>query len=409
VLALAPAAAAFLAVGCSREMHRRKNCDQLIMILRIVFAALCALLLLDGIQARDIRTIFTHDEMQQCVRFRTPNLVGTPTSVHLIARCCGINRCSDHKSALSENRRRFHGVNQVGDNVKDCQVVVKSSRDGGVSWSGLQVVSPSGKTGYANGAGIYDRNRDQIVLQYQYIPLSSTAPMVNVSYFQVISRDDSKTWMNPVDITEQLRGCNPDSGNMQAQSAGNKVQTGSGRLLFAGHAHGSEDSTGVCLWHSDDGGVTYKTTPLTGGKSEVSVANTEMHLNRLLINGRGNNFRWFPHRTDYRSSDNGDSWSAPSESELLEDGEKACERALIQGYNATMFSSEPHLKKRAGMTISCSKDYGVTWPKTTDVNGDNAGGYSDLVAIDPETLLMVWEDNESGNMYSVQTTVSDWC
>jgi len=92
--------------------------------------------------------------------------------------------------------------------------------DGGVSWSGLQVVSPSGKTGYANGPGIYDRNRDQIVLQYQYIPLSSTAPMLNVSYFQVISRDDSKTWMNSVDITEQLRGCNLDSGNMQAQSAG---------------------------------------------------------------------------------------------------------------------------------------------------------------------------------------------
>jgi hypothetical protein len=180
-------------------------------------------------------------------------------------------------------------------------------------------------------------------------------------------------------------------------------------LIFAGHGHGGHDSLGVCLWYSDDHGETYKTKPLKDGMGEVSVANTEMHLHRLLINGRGNSFKWFPHRTDYRSADDGDSWSPPSKSELLEDGDKACERALIQGFNSTMFSSEPDLKKRRGMTISCSKDYGVTWPKTTDINGDNSGGYSDLAAIDVDTLLMVWEDNSSGNMYAIQTTVSDWC
>jgi hypothetical protein len=81
----------------------------------------------------------------------------------------------------------------------------------------------------------------------------------------------------------------------------------------------------------------------------------------------------------------------------------------LQGFNGTMFSSEPHLKKRKGMTLSCSKDYGVTWPKTTDIDGDNNGGYSDLAAIDPDTLLMVWEDNDSGNMYSAQIAVSSWC
>jgi hypothetical protein len=302
------------------------------MMLRLALVALCALLLPERLHARGPTIIFTQDEMNLCVRFRTPNLVQTPTSIHVIARCCGANRCSDHKRVLSENSRHLRGVNQVGDNVKDCKVIMKSSRDGGTSWSALQVVSPSGRTGYANGAAIYDRRRDQIVLQYQLVPLSSTSPMVNVSYFQILSYDDAKTWTTPLDITEQLRGCNPDSGNMQAQSAGNKVQTGSGRLLFAGHGHGhgSDNAIGVCLWYSDDGGATYKTAPLKDGKGEVSVANTEMHLNRLLINGRGNNFDWFPHRTDYRSGDDGNSWSAPSKSELLEDGDKACERALIQ-------------------------------------------------------------------------------
>jgi hypothetical protein len=374
------------------------------MLMRVWVLAVTTLLCLGTLNARDVTTIFTQDEMKLCVRFRTPNLVQTATSIHVIARCCGANRCSDHTASTEASRR----VNQLGDNVKDCKVVMKSSGNGGISWSGLQVISPSGGAGYANGAGIYDRHRDQIVLQYQFIPHSSTAPMVNVSYFQVISRDDSKTWSPPVDITEQLRGCNPDSGNMQAQSAGNKVQTSSGRLLFAGHGHGS-GSMGVCLWYSDDGGVTYKTNPVKDGKGEVSVANTVMHLSSLLINGRGNNFDWFPHRTDYRSSDDGDSWSPPSKSELLEDGNKACERALIQGYNGTMFSSEPDLKKRRGMTISCSKDYGVTWPKTTDIDGDNDGGYSDLAAVDSDILMMVWEDNETGNMYSVQSRVSDWC
>jgi hypothetical protein len=272
----------------------------------------------------------------------------------------------------------------------------------------MQIISPSDGSGYANGAGIYDRQRDRIVVQYMFIPLSSTSPMVNVSYLQVVSSDDARSWTKPEDITQQLEGCNPDRGNMQAQSAGNKVQTGSGRLLFAGHGHG-HDGVGVCLWYSDDGGVTYKTNILHSGKGEVSVANTEMHLRRLLINGRGNSFDWFPHRTDYRSSDDGESWTPPSKSELLEDNDKACERALIQGFNGTMFSSEPDLKKRRGMTISCSKDYGYTWTKTTDIDGDNSGGYSDLAAIDAETLLLVWEHNDTGNMYSIQTTVSNWC
>jgi hypothetical protein len=117
---------------------------------------------------------------------------------------------------------------------------------------------------------------------------------------------------------------------------------------------------GVCLWYSDDGGATYKTNPLHSGKGEVSIANTEMHLRRLLINGRGNSFDWFPHRTDCRSSDDGETLTPPSKSELLEDDNKACERTLKQGFNGTKFSSEPDLKKRRGVTISCSKDYGYT-------------------------------------------------
>jgi len=206
--------------------------------------------------------------------------------------------------------------------------------------------------------------------------------MVNVSYFQVISRDDSKTWSHPVDITEQLRGCNPDSGNMQAQSAGNKVQTSSGRLLFAGHGHGS-GSLGVCLWYSDDGGVTYKTNPVKDGKGEVSVANTVMHLSSLLINGRGNNFDWFPTEpitAPVTTATRGLHLPSPS---CLRMATRRANARSFKVTSGTMFSSEPDLKKKKAWTISCSKDYGVSLAEDNrHPDGNNAGGYSDLAAVD---------------------------
>jgi hypothetical protein len=84
-----------------------------------------------------------------------------------------------------------------------------------------------------------------------------------------------------------------------------------------------------------------------------------------------------------------------------------CTQALVQKLEKV--SKLPELGRIFNFRISCSKDYGATWPKMTDIDGDSSGGYSDLAAIDDDTLLMVWEHNDTGNIYSTQTTVANWC
>jgi len=373
----------------------------------VVAAAVLATLLLHlaaGAEAADMQYMFTKEEMDHCMRVRTPNIVHTPSAIHVIVRCCGANLCSgkDQRAGGRLSQR----VNRVGDDIKDCTVAMKSSTDGGNTWQNFQTISPRDshtghpRTGFGNGAGIYDALRHRMVVQFQFIPGGSTAPTVDTTYLQVYSNDDGRTWTNLTDITAHIRGCNPDVNNMMCQSAGNKIQTPGGRLVWAGHDHAGN----VCVWYSDDGGATYHTSPRIQG-NEVSLAN--LNGNHIIMNGRGLQFPFFPHRARYNSLAAGANWSLPTKSPLLDDDGSGCERSLVQ-VGGVLYSAEPQLKKRNGMTVSCSRDGGASWPSSRGVNGDNRGGYSDLTGISGGGLLMVWEDGDSGNMFYAEIGTG-WC
>lgn len=351
--------------------------------------------------------MFTPDEMKKCYRFRTPNIAHVPSPdgsgpglIHVVTRCCGANLCSE-KSTQDGEQWHNGRVNNLGDNIKDCKVAFKSSFDGGQTWNGIRTASPHGESGYGNAAWIYDAKLRRLVLQYQYVPAGLTAPTFNTTYYQRYMSPNATKWSNPVDITPQLRGCNPDIHNMQDQSAGNKLQTDSGRLIFAGHNHKHQ----VCVWYSDDGGETYTAAKLLQG-NEISIATDVSGGDNLLMNGRPVKGVTEGRRSRYTSGDDGSTWSSPSPSALPTDDGSACERALIN-VNGVLYTSEPQGDKRTKMVVSCSKD-GVTWPHSIVINGDNPGGYSDLTALPDGNLLMVWEDSATGNMWS-ETFGTSWC
>ena len=110
----------------------------------------------------DVSLVFTKEEVKRCTRIRTPStLYNEDTgSIHVVARCCGINQCSGKGSTI--HRRRL-------DNDEDATVIMKTSTDGGATWGKFQTLSPKGQNHYANGAGIYDRHRKRLVVQYNYI------------------------------------------------------------------------------------------------------------------------------------------------------------------------------------------------------------------------------------------------
>jgi hypothetical protein len=394
------------------QTHRSIKIDRTTTSEQMPIISTATIILLVGaliIQAADVLEIFSKEEMDQCYRFRTPNLVRTPNGdVHVIARCCGANLCSG-KSTTNGTLRSFENsepssVHVLHDNIKDCKVIMKSSKDGGTSWGWFQVLSPAGGTHYGNGGGLWDIKNNRLVVQFQLVPGGSTAPAVNVTTYQIYSYDQGGTWTEPIDINDQLALCNPDQGNMMMVSAGNKLTTPDGRLLWGYHDHAGN----ICVVYSDNGGESYNVSQPTlnqGNEISITTSPTEKEPKRLLINGRGDRF-FGDRRANYWSPDNGDTWSGPQKSSLPDDDGKECERSLIT-YNGTIYTCEPDGRKRREMTLSCSTDGGATYPNTRGLNGDKPGGYSDLSAFS-DFLLAVWEDNETGNMFAAQVGYG-WC
>ena len=366
--------------------------------------ALALLALSVAIRAGDVQTVFTPDEMAACTRLRSPSIMRNENTgrVHFLARSCGKNRCSQKKGKA---------IGNLGDDDGDARVVMKTSDDEGRTWNAMQYITPKDQTGFSKGAGLYDRVRDRLVVQYQYLPGGVTDPTVNTTYFQVFSATDGATWSAPVDITAQLRACNPDPGNMMCQSAGSKTQTASGRLLWAAHDHANR----VCLWWSDDGGETYNTTALMHG-NEISVAvagaGSGSGSGRILMSGRGQSFSWKPYRTQYWSDDDGASWGAPEQAPFKDDGGFGGVEAALANVDGVLYFAEPTGEDRTSMKVWCSVDGGVSWPYNTSLNGNGHGGYSAIVGTGKTHIVVVWEDGgKSGNdnMYSVRMDTSSWC
>lgn len=409
----------------------------------LLLIVLLALFFTTAAASSPLSSIFTPSEIAGCGKIRIPELVLTPS------RILAFGQCRDFKPQPQQHRG-------FGDNMLHAKVVSKASSDGGITWENYTIHSP--RTGFSHGAPIYDAVMKQVILQYQYHP--QALPEDNSSTFQKISEDDGLSWGAPRDITDQLNGCNPFRPvQMQVESAGSKIQTSSGRLLFTGHSYHNDS----CVWYSDDHGQTYQSAARFVG-NEVSMA--EVSPGRLVMNGRGTQFPWHPHRAHYESMDDGSTWSVGTKSELVgincegaliavkpaaatvkcmnstddwkchsqcepcfhqpcgcPDGCRAvnacgcCEpvaKPLSDNSMATLYFSEPVGEGRTSLVLRCSHDGGKTWPGTRAVNGNNKAAYSALLEL-PEAvdsgaakkkILVVWE---LGPNFVAQQVGVKWC
>ena len=348
--------------------------------LRLGLAALCALAHADPAE------VFTKKELNDCTRIRTPVVVSSsPQHWHVFATCCGEDACG-HKSFESSQ-----GENStLGDNHKESRVIMKSSSDMGKTWTKTQFLA-GGKKGYAGVNAIHNKVLDELVVQY-HKGEEGGAKVDHV--YQVKSKDHGVTWIAEKEITHMLNNCG-------GGTAGQRVQTESGRLLWYGDS---------CVWYSDDNGGTYKSKHVDV-KSETSFVSLGSNHNRdLYANGRSVEKEWRPYRVDYISNDDGETWSK-SKSKLkdsVSDGKsKQCERSLVvyddqDGH--VIYSAEPEGTKQGArykLVVSCSTDGGRTWPHSTNVNSDHMAGYSSLgVMKQGSQLLVVW-DHERDEVHTI--------
>ena len=303
----------------------------------------------------------------------------------------------------------------------------------GLSWGSAAFISTAAR---GMGVGIYDRRSNSVV--YQYL-LRSAVSLFLVSLFLVhsliscshsvkrrfrrsryqsftqmntyegnrllqrTSTDQGITWGAERDITHFVAPvCNTGPGGQVVGGAGSKLQASSGRLIFSGHSD-SHAGGGICVWYSDDGGLTYNVSAsgvFPGNENSIA----DLGNGTLYMNGRGYVFTWKGHRTSYWSHDNGAHWSPGVEvPEIEEPSSAGCQGSLlavprsikrrgvsnyIPGDTAIpprLFFAEPSGvradgvrtgKDRISLRVWCSTDGGKTFPSFAAINTGDGAGYS---------------------------------
>jgi hypothetical protein len=311
--------------------------------------------------AADPKSLFPDSVLSECTRIRTPHIVTSGSNWwHVSATCC------------------------MGGHVEDnARMVMAVSSDNGKTWKHQ---FPAGDPKGVRGSNmIYDRVTKNLVLQYHTIEDSKL--------YQVMTPDHGHHWSKPVEI--KLDHC-----KVTGETAGQRIQTSTGRLLWYG---GGADSGKYppCIWYSDDHGKTYHSKVSPGPSNEVSFALTS--TSQIYANGRAVVGKWQPNRIDYRSDDNGLTWTKTKSTLTEPEAGQECERGLVYNPgNGIMYTSEPKGNKdhpRADLETKCSKNNGKVWHNSSIVGGDDVAGYSSIGPLADGTILIVWDydSNYLGN------------
>ena len=299
--------------------------------------------------------------------------------------------------AFAEARRKNCG------DAGDIDLVLKRSKDGGKSWSAMQIVWDDAGNTCGNPAPVVDRTTGDILLLSTWNLGEDHEPQIidgtskdTRRVFVLRSRDEGASWSTPREITPDVKQPN---WTWYATGPCNGIQLRhkpyKGRLVIpCDHIEAGTKKYFSHTIYSDDGGTTWQlggTTP-TDQVNECSVA--ELPKGALLLNMR--NYNATRVRQVATSRDGGQSWSAPQpDSALIE---PVCQASLLwydhPGRKPFLaFSNPANQKARNQMTVRISYDQGKTWPLHTLVH-EGPSAYSNLVVLPNGNLACYYEGGQ---------------
>lgn len=307
---------------------------------------------------------------------------------------------------------RHSSALDLQDNI---DVGMSRSLDGGRSWERMKVIMDMGQWGglpdAQNGIGdpsvLVDPSTGEIFVVAVWTHGlgndrawnqvgSGFTPQETAQMMMVSSRDDGRTWSEPVNITRQVK---QEHWRFTLQGPGRGIAMSDGTLVFPVQYVDSTRVPSAGIMYSRDHG---KTWHCHGGAwldtTESQVV--ESSPGELMLNMRNNRRTG---RIVCTTQDLGKTWTAHPSSETLR--EPVCMAGLLHvpasanvyGRDIILFSNPDTVKGRNHITIKASLDGGNTWDSSDSVllDEEEGWGYSCLTMIDRETVGILYEGSTS--------------
>lgn len=287
---------------------------------------------------------------------------------------------------------------------QEIDLVMKSSRDGGRTWSSLVVLEHVGEFwSSANPATVRDRTNGRIWLFYlrcapgmnTYKARPQTFDVRNLARF---SDDNGQTWSEAIDLTVVARDLNDKDWGISVPGPGGAIQDRQGRLI-------------VPMWRyrpfrdfvlfSEEHGKTWQRgdfVPTEEGVDEcqlVELADGSIALDMRQQRGA--------HRWVSISKDGGKSWSEPRAGQEVTPVCCAIERWTLKstGDDRDRIAwTGPRGPGRNNLTLWVSYDELATFQNPRLI-AEGPGAYSDMAVLPDKTLAILWEQ---GNYKAIVLT-----
>lgn len=309
--------------------------------------------------------------------FRIPAIVTTKTGTLL---------------AFAEGR--VNGTSDTG----NIDLVMRSSEDGGKTWSPLKIIWNDGENVCGNPAPVVNHETGNIYLLMTWnLGEDHESEIIDGKskdtrrVYVTFSEDDGKNWATPKEITGSVKKENW-TWYATGPCHGIQIEKGKykGRLVIpCDHIEAGSKKYYSHVIYSDDNGISWRlggTTP----QDQVNECTVAELNNGLLILNMRNYDRTQKSRKISFSEDGGITWSAIQPDKALI--EPICQASLIfdKKNRKLWFLNPASEKSRTSMTLKSSKDSGKTW-KVEKVLHSGPSAYSDLTLMNKNTLGCLFE------------------
>jgi len=293
----------------------------------------------------------------------------------------------------------------AGDSGK-IDLLLRTSNDGGRTWSDGRVLRSDGENVCGNPAPVVDEITGTIFLLTTWNRGSDTEKAIlngtstdTRRVFIMESGDNGEHWSGARDITSEVKKAH---WRWYATGPCNGIQLRSGRLLIpANHSDHSDPAKHPYRSHviySDDHGATWRIGGIEEEKTNESTL-VELSNGNVLHNMRS--YHGKNARAIATSTDGGLTFSPVTLDTNLVDS--VCQASILRYSSDQILFANPASKKRENMTIRLSTNDGQTWTASR-VLCPGPSAYSCLARLKDGTILCLYERGEKSPYEKITLT-----